>query len=585
MIGNNHDIMIAHGFKRLSYELSLPMHIKEFCLKSFRYSYIGTRKLTGYPDTSLVIAFNSIPFDRWPTCFLMSPNELAKINIAHVELPKGTFCYIDEAMHNITPHSFELAIAEVFQCIDEQLIRLYSRTSLNDINTEIIYYLPKDYVALIYPEDRNQYIARVYKDKENKAYKFIIEPINSTLHKPLTDNYGDSHFFAPVIYLDLEDRFRHNNRFPLEDFNDFFHWLQSISSNLTADFASQLRACLHSNNKTNKQFFIVLGYKVENDGIKQYQSFKIKFERELLTSLRRPKAKLIKHKLLSLKKDKIFTNKVLGVDLFEFGPLINISPTDGVIRNCGLRNFINKNIVIIGAGTLGGYVFQQILSMGGGISTLGRHCQLTIIDKETFSADNMSRHVLGFESVGKSKAHALKQLGMQQIPIGKITPIAEELNTRNISQHIPLNTDLIIDVTGNVHFSNLLARFHHHKLPSTPLLHGWIEYGCVGEMLGIMKGRGCYQCLTLLNGEKRFPRNKKGNLEYITKRDCGSSYAPFPVTVSTETASHVVNAALSLLFDDIQSTVFFPMQHPGLKYRQTKKFTSLKGCGNCCNDS
>jgi hypothetical protein len=121
---------------------------------------------------------------------------------------------------------------------------------------------------------------------------------------------------------------------------------------------------------------------------------------------------------------------------------------------------------------------------------------------------------------------------------------------------------------------------HREHFIETPLLHGWIEFGQVGEMLAIINGRGCYQCLITKRGEKRFIRSKDDTFQ--VKRHCGSTYIPFKANVSVEASAHMIDAAQDVLFRNIKSTVYFPMQNDSLKAYKTQRLTPLVGC-TCCS--
>src|SRR5690606_29865453 len=72
-------------------------------------------------------------------------------------------------------------------------------------------------------------------------------------------------------------------------------------------------------------------------------------------------------------------------------------------------------IALIGAGSLGSYLAQQLASAGVG--------SITIIDPEALAFENISRHLLGSEFVGASKAEAVALRLQRQFRTSKIVGV------------------------------------------------------------------------------------------------------------------------------------------------------------------
>ncbi len=151
------------------------------------------------------------------------------------------------------------------------------------------------------------------------------------------------------------------------------------------------------------------------------------------------------------------------------------------------RDLYGKSVLVIGCGSLGGYV-AHLLSRAG----VGR---LTLTDNDVLDWDNLGRHILGASSVGRWKAEALAEKLLRELPHLSITGIPKdwreviEKNPNLFAEH-----DLVISTTGDWRCErplNELARTT--KMP--PVLFGWLEpHGVAGHCLGVTMSGGCFRC-------------------------------------------------------------------------------------------
>lgn len=99
----------------------------------------------------------------------------------------------------------------------------------------------------------------------------------------------------------------------------------------------------------------------------------------------------------------------------------------------------NRHVLVIGAGALGSPVIAQLAKAGIGC--------ITIVDNDHLSAANIGRHVLGADSIGRSKAVTLSRQMRLRWPSCKF--VAEHktiqfwLKSNNLS-----SIDMILDLTG-----------------------------------------------------------------------------------------------------------------------------------------
>ncbi len=161
------------------------------------------------------------------------------------------------------------------------------------------------------------------------------------------------------------------------------------------------------------------------------------------------------------------------------------------------RDFQKKSVLIIGCGSLGGYL-SHFLSRAG-VSAL------TLVDKERLEWANLGRHILGADSVSRWKAEALGESLGKQMPHLKVAAIAKDWrdslkeNTALLYEH-----DLIVSTIGDWRSEgslNLLGQ----KGDIPPVIFGWLEpYAVAGHCLVSVVERGCLAC-----GMNRFGQFEK----------------------------------------------------------------------------
>ncbi len=151
------------------------------------------------------------------------------------------------------------------------------------------------------------------------------------------------------------------------------------------------------------------------------------------------------------------------------------------------RDLSKKSVLLIGCGSLGGYV-AHLLSRAG----IGR---LTMTDNDHLAWENLGRHILGASSVGLSKAEALAEGLTRELPHLSFKGIPKdwrdifESNPNLFAEH-----DLVVSTTGDWRCErplNDLAR----KTQMPPLLLGWLEpHAVAGHCLVIGPTGGCFEC-------------------------------------------------------------------------------------------
>jgi hypothetical protein len=213
-------------------------------------------------------------------------------------------------------------------------------------------------------------------------------------------------------------------------------------------------------------------------------------------------------------------------------------------RNLGnMSSLAGKKILLIGCGTVGSFLAQQLGQSGAGAAG-GR---LTLADNDTLKGANLGRHLLGAPHLDRNKAEACADFLNEQLP---------HLNIATIPRSILANLDalarqdLVIDATGEESLSIALNELAISKRPDFPaVLFAWLE-GNGAAAVAFMTGDpelACFKCLKPeLAGTPRF-RLLRGDTEMQTGRNlaCGDAhFIPFPVSRAAATAGLACDVAL-----------------------------------------
>jgi hypothetical protein len=206
------------------------------------------------------------------------------------------------------------------------------------------------------------------------------------------------------------------------------------------------------------------------------------------------------------------------------------------------RDLSKKSVLLIGCGSLGGYV-AHLLSRAG----VGR---LTMTDNDRLGWENLGRHILGASSIGRWKAEALAEELTRELPHLEFKGIPKDwrdafaLNPNIFAEH-----DLIISTAGDWRCErplNELAR----KTQMPPVFLGWVEpYAIAGHCLVIAKKGGCFECAANTYGQFNHAI-AEFNKTPISKEPGGCThYQHYGPTALMPVASMIASTAVESLLD------------------------------------
>lgn len=250
-------------------------------------------------------------------------------------------------------------------------------------------------------------------------------------------------------------------------------------------------------------------------------------------------------------------------------------------RNLGtLPSLAGKDVVLIGCGTIGGFLAYNLAQSGAG--SLGG-C-LTLIDFDRLSPANLGRHILGVSFLGRNKAEGCAEYIRGQLP--HLAVESRTLDATSIFES--LSGDLILDATGEEPFSIALNHHAVSKRPNfPPVLHAWIvgNGGAAQVLLCDGPEHGCFKCLKpKLAGEPRH-RVVRPDSDNELRRNpaCRDGlFAPFPVSASMSAAALALDLVLAWNSGDPRHRFRTRVLDPGRSFQvRDMNLTPASECPAC----
>jgi len=240
-----------------------------------------------------------------------------------------------------------------------------------------------------------------------------------------------------------------------------------------------------------------------------------------------------------------------------------------ISRVGGNAAFLSKSLMIVGCGALGSQIAVGMAASGVG--------EITLVDHELLSADNVHRHVLGISNVRENKANALRDHLLARFPHLTIHAVPDDFETAFSNQpNLLVGRDLVILATGD---ETLERRLNTLFDPSLRRIHGWLEPLGVGGHALLTGTSSCFCCVfdrdesglfnqtSLVQRGQDFLRNTSG---------CTSTFTPFGFIDAAQGAIEVTRLALDALRNDnappkIVSWIGDPSEFHSADYKLSKR--------------
>ena len=144
----------------------------------------------------------------------------------------------------------------------------------------------------------------------------------------------------------------------------------------------------------------------------------------------------------------------------------------------GITN--QKKILVIGCGSIGGHLINELIKAG--------YDDLTIVDDDILTEENIFRHVLGMEYVSSSKCDALANYIKRNIPDASIKPLKEKADEAILEEDLELDEyDMVISAVGNHNFNRWLNEYVMSKQLKVPIIYAWNEVYGIGNHVAYYK--------------------------------------------------------------------------------------------------
>ena len=243
--------------------------------------------------------------------------------------------------------------------------------------------------------------------------------------------------------------------------------------------------------------------------------------------------------------------RLLNIDLINSKQLC--------IRGGGNTELSSKKILVIGCGSIGGYLIEQIAKSGIN--------NIEVIDDDILKEENIYRHVLGMEYVGRYKSEAICEYIKRNIPhiniVGTQTTIEEALEDESINLN---NYDLIISAIGNHNINRWLNEYIHKYDIKSTIMYLWNEALDIGNHILIVniKYVGCYECLFKLDdNDGIFDRSsyyEKGQSFTKQMQGCGTEYIPYSSTHSLRIVTYAIDFIKKVINEELNCNMLFSVK-------------------------
>lgn len=231
----------------------------------------------------------------------------------------------------------------------------------------------------------------------------------------------------------------------------------------------------------------------------------------------------------------------------EVRPLAVRRQTGAYMRERGgaSLDLLGKHVVVFGCGAVGSEVADTLASAGVG--------RLTLVDFDTFTEDNVFRHVLGPVWIGATKVGGLRFELERQYPGLKV--VEADAHAENwLAKHGLSDVDGVVVALGLPTLERVLARRLRKASRAIPLVFTWLEPLDLGghSVLVASSGAGCLDCLYRNDdgGAVLYPRTAFLEPDQHVSRNltgCASVFVPFGALQSRRTAMMAAEHMLSAL--------------------------------------
>lgn len=228
-----------------------------------------------------------------------------------------------------------------------------------------------------------------------------------------------------------------------------------------------------------------------------------------------------------------------------------------------------KRILIVGCGSIGGYVISELAKSG--------FEDLTIVDNDILTEENIFRHILGMEYIAKYKCVALEEYIQKNIPKVLIKSLADRIEDAIEDESITFNEyDIIISATGNHNINRWINSYMMKNKVDSPIIYAWNEIYGIGNHVAYFKygNKGCYECLFARDEETNEIYDKssycaKGQ-KVVSNIGCGKSFVPYGNLISQKTMLILMDVLSEVISGKIKDNTLISMKGDNSYFTEMK---------------
>jgi molybdopterin/thiamine biosynthesis adenylyltransferase len=194
--------------------------------------------------------------------------------------------------------------------------------------------------------------------------------------------------------------------------------------------------------------------------------------------------------------------------------------------NPRIQDLNSMTVIIIGCGSLGGFVAVQLAMSGV--------AHFVLCDPDTLTWANTGRHVLGANYVGSNKAEALAKELRARFNHVTVQPYAARWQEISNWQSLAESATAIVSVTGDWAAEAALNVQMATGASVKPVIYGWTEpYACAGQAIAVLPGQGCLQCGFASDGRPKVELTSWSGKTTRQEPGCGTTFQPYgPIELS-----------------------------------------------------
>ena len=211
-------------------------------------------------------------------------------------------------------------------------------------------------------------------------------------------------------------------------------------------------------------------------------------------------------------------------------------------RSNEIKNLLSgKKVLLIGCGSVGGYIANELVKAG--IE------KMMLVDADFLYEINIFRHLLGLEYVGQYKCVAVQHYLEKNIPNLQLTSLTEEIEEAIQEGEVEFEKyDVIISATGNHNINRWINKYIYERKIGVPVIYAWNEALGIGNHVAYFQygNAGCYECLFRRDEDNEELYDRTSYCEHgqdVVQKvaGCGSAFIPYGSTVSIKTAAMCVD--------------------------------------------